>query len=621
MVKPRPASGAARSYDRQELSLAEIRNPNQPGGGGQDSRTLLIFSVVFVLIFLGLQYFSPKKKTQPETPAEVATTSPAKTPSTPASPAEAGPVSAKETSNPVVASDQTTTVVENELYRITFSNRGGQVTSWILKKYKDDAGKPLDLVNAKAAAKLGYPLSVWTYDANLRNQLAQALYVPSATGTLNAPATLSFTYSNNGLEVKKVFSFDSTYVLHVDLTATDHGNPVTALVAWPGGFGDQETRPDYEAAQLNTMQGGKNENQPPKKIAGGGTLPGPFEWAGVSDQYFAAIFLPDQPSQTLLVGLRDSIDLPRHGSSDQKDSASLLGAAMGSTSGHTSMRLFAGPKVLDVLASVRATANGGQTGPSLEPVVDFGLSGIIAKPLFLALRWVHEHIVSNWGWAILVLTLVINLAMLPTRIQMMKSALKMQRIQPEMNAIKEKYKKYKATDPRRADMNKEMFDLQKREGVNMFGGCLPMLVQWPLLFAFYRMLLHTIELRQAPWLWLHNLAAPDPLHILPVFFIVTMFLVQYLTPSPGMDPTQQKMMAFTMPIFFGFMTWSLSSGLALYWAFGNVINVIQQAVMNRTGIGKQMREIAAKRAAKRGGLRPVSRKAAIEPRRRPETGG
>jgi YidC/Oxa1 family membrane protein insertase len=369
------------------------------------------------------------------------------------------------------------------------------------------------------------------------------------------------------------------------------------------------------------MQGGKNENQAAKKISGGATIPGPFEWAGVSDLSFAAIFLPDTPSQTLLVGLHDAVDVPRHGKTDQTDSASVLGAAMGSASGHTSMRLFAGPKVIDVLASVRATSNGGQTGPSLEPAVDFGYSGIIAKPLFLALRWVHEHIVSNWGWAILVLTLVINLAMLPTRIQMMKSALKMQRIQPEMNAIKEKYKKYKATDPRRADMNKEMFDLQKREGVNMFGGCLPMLVQWPLLFAFYRMLLHTIELRQAPWLWIHNLAAPDPLHILPVFFIVTMFLVQYLTPSPGMDPAQQKMMAFTMPVFFGFMTWNLSSGLALYWAFGNVINVIQQAIMNRTGIGKQMREIAAKRAAKRSGGRPALRKAGLEPRKRPEMGG
>ena len=137
---------------------------------------------------------------------------------------------------------------------------------------------------------------------------------------------------------------------------------------------------------------------------------------------------------------------------------------MGTTTGHTSLRVFAGPKVLDVLASVKATVNGAPAGPNLEAVVNYGYAGIIAKPLFLALRWVHEHVVSNWGWAILVLTLLINLAMLPTRIQMMKSALKMQRIQPEMNSIKEKYKKYKATDPRRADMNKEMFDLQKREG-------------------------------------------------------------------------------------------------------------------------------------------------------------
>ena len=582
--------------------MAEIRNPNQPGGGGQDSRTLLIFSIVFVLIFLGLQYFGPKKKAQPEAPAEVASTSAIKTSSV-AAPVAITNSDSTASAAAVVAAAETSTVVENELYRITFSNRGGQAVSWILKKYKDDEGKPLDLVNPRAAAKAGYPLSLWTYDPAMRNQLARALYVPSATGTLSAPATLTFSYSNSGLEVKKVLTFDSTYVMHIDLTATNHGNPVTALVSWPSGFGDQATMPDYAQSQFDTMQGGKDDRQAPKKISGGGTIPGPFQWAGVSDLSFAAIFLPDDPSQTLLVGLHDAIDVPRHGSKpEQIDSASVLGAAMGATSGHTSMRLFAGPKVLEVLASVRATENGSRTGPNLEPVVNYGTYlGLIAKPLFLALRWIHEHIVSNWGWAILVLTLLINLAMLPTRIQMMKSALKMQRIQPEMNAIKEKFKKYKATDPRRADMNKEMFDLQKREGVNMFGGCLPMLIQWPLLYGFYRMLLNTIELRQAPWLWLHNLAAPDPLHILPIFFIVTMFLVQYLTPSPGMDPAQQKMMAFTMPVFFGFMTWNLSSGLALYWAFGNVINVIQQTVMNRTGIGKQMRDIAAKRAAKKGG--------------------
>src|ERR1700761_5666055 len=194
-----------RQQHRQEISLAELRNPNQPGGGGQDSRTLLVFSIVFVLIFLGLQYFSPKKKTQPETTAATA-------PSSTSKPAEATsptfPASSDSASSASsAAAAESTTVVENELYRITFSNRGGQATSWILKKYKDDAGKPLDLVNPRTSAKFGFPLSVWTYDANLRGHLSQALFVPSATGSLNAPATLTFTYADNGLEVKKEFRF------------------------------------------------------------------------------------------------------------------------------------------------------------------------------------------------------------------------------------------------------------------------------------------------------------------------------------------------------------------------------------------------------------------------------
>jgi YidC/Oxa1 family membrane protein insertase len=190
----------------------------------------------------------------------------------------------------------------------------------------------------------------------------------------------------------------------------------------------------------------------------------------------------------------------------------------------------------------------------------------------------------------------------------MKSAMKMQKIQPEMNQIKEKYKHLKATDPKRAEMNTEVMALQKREGVNMFGGCLPMLIQYPLLFGFYRMLMHVIELRQAHWLWLHDLATPDPTHILPIFVIVSMFLVQYLSPSPGMDPAQQKTMAFMMPAFFGFMMWNFAAGLALYWAAGNLINVAQQMVMNNTGMGKEMKALAAKRTAKKLGKPAVSRR-------------
>ena len=264
------------------------------------------------------------------------------------------------------------------------------------------------------------------------------------------------------------------------------------------------------------------------------------------------------------------------------------------------MRVFAGPKVISVLTSVKSTsANGTETGPNLEPILNFGWFGWIAKPLFVVLRFTYDHVVANWGWSILILTLVLNLLMLPTRITMMKSALKMQRIQPEMQQIKEKYKKYKATDPRRQDMNKEIMELQRREGVNMFGGCLPMLIQYPLLYGFYEMLENVIELRHAHWFWLHDLAAPDALHILPIFVILTMFTTSYLSPSPGVDPAQQKMMAFMMPLMFGFIMLNIGSGVALYWAASNLITTGMQIIMNRTGMGKQMQEIAAKRAAKK----------------------
>jgi YidC/Oxa1 family membrane protein insertase len=585
--------------------LAEIKNPNQQGGGGgQDSRTILIFTAVFLVLFVGLQYF--KTKNPPAPPA--GRSQPAAATATPSSSATsntAGASSAKAAAvpapgaNAVAASAESTTVVENELYRITFTNQGGQVKSWVLKKYKDDDGKPLDLVNQATAAKFGYPLSLFTYDQGLRNRLATALYVPSATGTVVAPGELSFAYSSSGLAVRKTFRFDSTYVIHAEVSVTQNGAPVTALLAWPSGFGDQNTLPQYAGGALDFSQNGKDDQIAYKKVVGGETLRGPFDWAGVSDLYFTAIFLPDNPSNATLVSLHNTISVPRNlkkPDPSQTDQASVLGAAMGDADGPINLRIFAGPKSLDVLGSVHAA-----NGASLEKVVSFGWMGIIAKPLFVILRFLYEHVVPNWGWSILLLTVIINVAMLPTRFQMMKSSLKMQRIQPQMEVIKAKYAKYKATDPRKQEMQREILDLQKREGVNMFGGCLPMLIQWPLLFGFYRMLGNVIELRQAHWLWLPDLSAPDPWHILPISVVLSMFLTQYFTPSPGMDPAQQKMMAFTMPAVFGFMMWNYGSGLSLYWACSNFFGVATQLVINRSKMGREMREIAAKRAAKRSG--------------------
>ena len=149
-------------------------------------------------------------------------------------------------------------------------------------------------------------------------------------------------------------------------------------------------------------------------------------------------------------------------------------------------------------------------------------------------------------------------------------------------------------------MNAEVMAYQKEQGVSMFGGCVPMLIQLPLLFAFFSMLTKVVELRQAHFFWLPDLSSADPHHILPVLMVITSFLVQFYTPSPGVDPQQQKMMAFMMPLFSGYMTWNYASGLALYWVTGNLIMMAQQAIMNRTPLGREIREIAARRAKLKG---------------------
>src|SRR5207253_1336344 len=276
----------------------------------------------------------------------------------------------------------------------------------------------------------------------------------------------------------------------------------------------------------------------------------------------------------------------------------VLGVAVGSSTGPTSERMYVGPKSLDVLESVPVpTITGAEK--DLRAVVNFGFWGAIARPLFLWLRWTYRHWVPNWGWAIVIQTAIITLAMLPLRITQMKSALKMQKAAPQIKAIQEKYKKYSMRDPRKQDMNKEIGDLYKREGVNPVGGCLPLLIQMPFLIAYYKMLGAAIDLRQAHWLWIHDLSARDPYLLLPAIMVISMFAMQKMTPQAGMDPAQQRMMNVMMPVMMGFIFYNLAAGLNLYYAESNLIMIGQQAIMNRTELGREMREIAAKRARKR----------------------
>jgi YidC/Oxa1 family membrane protein insertase len=606
--------------------LPEIQNPNLqtpgPGGGGNggDMRSTMVFMLLVLLVFFGYQYFTSKPAPQPETPTQTQSQAPSAqnaaqpAPSTAqaaAPTAEAAQAAAAAPS--ISATLETDTTVENELYKIVLTNRGAQVKHWILKTYLDNSGKPLDMVQTQASEQFGLPLALFTYEPALTTELNQALYQvtvegtqPSATGLVPAPTTIHFHYAANGVDVVKTVQFNSSYVVSIDTEVTRNGAPVRALVEWPAGLGDME---EFRQAGLRGTQvrtpsffawsvEGKQDSQAAAKVSGNNTVTEPYQYAAVMDLYFAAAFLPDSPDDATVVTLHNAIELPSVLSdpSSKKTPADVLGVAVGSVSGDTHVRLFAGPKATDVLQSIHTIGGDGKPdGPSLDSLIQFGWWTVIAKPLYVVLRFMVDHGIGNWGWAILLFTMVFTLAMLPARLMMTRSSWKMMRIQPKVDAIKNRYKGMKTTDPRRAEMNTEMMALYKTEGVNMYGSCLPMLVQMPLFFAYYRVLLNAVELRQAHWLWLPDLSQPDPTHVLPILIILTMFVTQYITPSPGMDPAQRRMMALMMPVVFGFMLWHYASGLALYWGTSNVIYLAMQIAINQTHMGKDMHARAAKK--------------------------
>jgi YidC/Oxa1 family membrane protein insertase len=586
--------------------LTEYRNPQHDSGSQQ---RMMVTLLLFFLAIVAVQFFLPKSKPQPEaektaTPAPTQATTPAPTRSSTAVPA-AKPTPFKQ-AQVKQAGAETETILENDFYRVVFTNRGGVAKSWVLKKFKDSNGKPLDLVNAGAVSELGYPLSLFSYDKDLQKKLNESMYVASGAG---AQPSVTFEFSDGDTTVRKTFRTGPQYVVGIEAEVTNKGQAVQAFTQWPSGLGDLSNAAQYANAKIDWMRNGSIEHKAAssgwfltgkKWIAGGETFAGPFQWAASADQYFAAAFLPDSPKDTVVVTLNSLLEVPKDSSKPEgeKTKVNVLGVAVGSAQGLTRQRIFAGPKTVDVLESTQAQAG----GPDLRGMTDFGMFGFIAKPLFLWLRWTYEHMFPTrygWGWSIAFLTLVITVLLLPLRISGMKSSLKMQKIQPQMKALQEKYKRYSLTDPRRAEMQKEMSELYKREGVNPVGGCFPMLLQMPFLIAFYSMLGNAIELRQANWLWIKDLSAPDPLHILPVIIVVAMFLSQKSMPQGGMDPTQQRMMNIMGPLMIGVMSWGFAAGLCLYWAISNILMYVQQIFINRSELGRQVRKSVGRRATRK----------------------
>ncbi len=247
-----------------------------------------------------------------------------------------------------------------------------------------------------------------------------------------------------------------------------------------------------------------------------------------------------------------------------------LATAVSAAAGTLDAGAYFGPKDVSILESY---------GIGLERTVDFGWYGIVARPLLWLLKKTHGF-VHNWGLAILVVTFVIRLLLFPLTAKSYSSMKKMQKLAPKMNAIKDKYKKAKTDAAQRQKMNTELMALYQSEGYNPMSGCVPVLLQLPILVAFYNVLSRTIELRHAPFFfWIKDLSAVDGSYVLVILMIVSMYVQQAMTPST-MDPVQKKVFMF-MPVLWGFFLKDMPSGLVLYWLFSNLLTIVQQLVMNR----------------------------------------
>ena len=567
--------------------------PGQKDKFTPELRILVASLLSFAVIILWAKFFGPKPSLQPtqaNRPVQSAPATPGPATSPAANPSQATATPA--TIAPLTAvsvtvkndSQERLVVVENSLYRVEISNRGAVVKSWQLKNYKDDA-KPqrmLDVVHSDASEQTGgWPFSVVLDDEQLQNAANGGLYqLSSPEIALQAPADVEFAWSDGHLEVTKHFRFDHTYVVRVETSVKWNGKPITAGLGWLGGFGDLTvTNPaPVETVSTYYSEGGKITNFAHKKLEGldkwgPGLWQGGKDFVGMEDRYFTAAFLPANGAAPGTLETRYWKSWRTVHANGQDSAEPVPQVATATSTQPLALRVYVGPKDYDDLKKMT---------PPLHGLINFGWLEFIAEPLFHGLKWLHNYI-SNWGWAIVVLTLVINMLLFPLRISSYKTTLKMQRVAPEIKAIQEKYKKYSMRDPRKAEMNKEVMAVYSREGINPMGGCFQMFLQMPVWFGLNTALRYAIEMRHATWLWITDLSSKDPYYVLPVLMGASMYLVSKMTPMTATDPQQQAMMKI-MPIAMAgiFMISPISSGLAVYILTSSVVGIAQQWYLNRT---------------------------------------
>ena len=555
----------------------------------------LLAAVLCLLVIAGWSLIYKPPQPPPAKPAAVTTNSVAPAPGTSSTPVpatgKAAPAAAPITMR--AASAESSVVVESDLYRVEISNHGGVVRSWQLKEFTDDSKPPrtLDLVHPEAAQQSGiWPFSLALDDPQQEAAANNALFEINSAGktteagaVLHAPAEITLSWSDGHLEVTKQLKFYASYIADVKTTATLDGMPLRNSIIWSGGFGDITAYRAAAQTQIFTSGAGKLNTLAAKNLGKPGQttmrapIVGTYDFAGIEDLYFAAAFLPPFTARGDLAEIPLTVTgwtFPHETTTDGKTETEIVPQmAVGlATPGPLDLRLYAGPKSIDGLKATR---------PPLNSLVQFGWWGFIAEPLFYSLMWLHRY-VSNYGWAIVLITVAINMVMFPLKVKSMRAMQKMQKVAPEVKAIQEKYKKYSMRDPRKAEMNKEVMAVYSREGINPLGSCWPTLIQMPIWFGLYRMLANTIELRHTPWFgWIHDLSAHDPYFILPIVMAISMYFMQKMTPTPGMDPAQAKMMAVT-PLIFGGMFALYPSGLSVYILTSNVVGIAQQWYLYRT---------------------------------------
>ena len=537
----------------------------------------------FVVLYAYQAIFVPTPRpAQPASPAAAGSASATSAPTSPTPEAENGKVvSPPAVTSPVLPTEgeaqEREIVVDTSTVQVVLTNRGGRVLRWRLKSFRDQAGNPVDLVPSEVPADHARPFSLIVDDPDLTQRLNNALYRVSGDNGGRVDATsqggrVTFEFEGAGeLRVRKEFAFQPTnYVVSFSAAVTDGTRTLQPAIAWGPALGDAGataaggsffTGNYIQPPEAIFYRDGDVERVLPDGLAELGSPEAQFRFAGVDDHYFIAAAI--DPGQARIE--YQPVTLAGADASTRQ----LLAHTIRPAQPIQDLRFFVGPKQFSVLQPV---------DPEFTKAINFGIFRVFCVPLLSALIWVHSYI-GNWGWAIIVLTILINLAIAPLRHKSVVSMRKMQALQPQLKAIQDHYAGLKVTDPARQKMNTEIMNLYREKGVNPASGCVPMLLTLPILFAFYSLLSQAIELRGAEFgLWIKDLSEHDPYYVTPVLMAATMFWQQKITPSTA-DPAQQKIMMM-MPLMFGVMFLWVPSGLVLYWFVGNLWAIGQQYFTN-----------------------------------------